>query len=283
MTLTLIRKASSAQSPANRLDLFGIVPDRLLGLDVASINDLPIEVGGQAATLKEHFEVVDGPRDALLLQGDLTSADRVGGGMQLGMLSVESSVGLWLGDQMRGGELIVHGSSGDYACCDLRGGRVRITQDVGDYCAAARPGSRRGMRGGVCLVQGQAGRFLANRMRRGTVSVRGDVGEGCGCAMIAGSIIVQGTVASPLAVGMRRGTIVLIQEELPPLPVGFTPFEPIKLSFLTMLLHEAEPELAIKCPSHSDTGTWQRALGDRASGGLGEILWFRPNASELLQ
>ena len=283
MTLTLKRKPSSSELASSRLDLFGIVPDRLLELDVASIGQLPIKLAGQTMSLCEHFEIIDGPRDALLLAGDLSKADRVGGAMQSGMMTVESDVGISLAEGMRQGQLIINGSADHYACSQMRGGRVRIAKDVGDYCGAAPRGLRCGMRGGSCVVAGNAGRFLAYRLRRGTLHVCGHVGEGSGSSMIAGSLIIGGRATGPIGVAMRRGSIVLFSAEQPELPVGFTPLEPVKLSFLPLLISEVASELSQNCLSSLQNGTWQRSLGDRASGGMGEVLWLRPKDEELLQ
>lgn len=276
MTLTLHRKEVPQNLANCRLDLYGIVPDQLLGLDVTSIGQLTIRVDARDALVSDHFDIVDGSRDALLLTGDLSQADRVGGGMKSGMLTVASDVGLHLAENMRQGDLIVQGSARDFACAQMRGGRVRIAGDVGDYCAAAPAGLRRGMRGGSCVVQGSAGRFLGARMRRGTVQVRGGAREGCASAMIAGSILIGGAVAAPLAVGMRRGTVIVLGPDEPQLPIGFTPFEPVKLSYLPLLLGEAELDSSDECRESLTTGTWLRALGDRASEGMGEVLWLRP-------
>lgn len=283
MTLLLRRRTDTPELSKCRLDLYGIVPDRLLGLNLASIQQLSFRLDGSEVKVGEHFEIIDGPRDGLVIGGDLSKADRVGGGMQLGSLTVESDVGLCLAENMQQGALTIVGSADDYACSQLRGGTVRITKNVGDYCGAAMEGMRRGMRGGSCLVEGQAGRFLGYRMRRGTLHVRGNVGEGCASSMIAGSLLIGGSVAAPLGIGLRRGTIVLFGQERPELPVGFTPLEPVKLSFLPLLLAEAEPEVSLNCRDSFHKGIWLRALGDRASEGMGEILWLRPKVEEVLQ
>ncbi len=248
-----------------------------------SVEQLPIFCDGHVVPLSEHFEVIDGPRDCLVLAGDLSKADRIGGGMQQGMMTVESDVGLNLAEGMKQGSLIVHGHADDFACSQLRGGLVRIAGNVGDYCGGASKGLRRGMRGGKCVVAGNAGRFLGYRMRRGTLQVCGEVAEGCASFMIAGSILVGGYAASPIGVGMRRGTVLLFSGQSQSLPVGFTPPEPVKLSFLPLLLGEAEPELMSNCRDNLNDGTWHRSLGDRASGGTGEILTFRPKLEEVLQ
>ena len=283
MTLTLKRKPVTNQLATCRLDLYGIVPDRVLELDVASVGQLTIKVDDHVTPLQEQFEIVDGPRDALLLTGDLSKADRVGGGLQSGMMTVESDVGLGLAEGMKQGQLIIHGNAGDYACSQLRGGQVRIEGHVGDYCGASPKGLRSGMRGGSCTITGNAGRFLAYRMRRGTLLVCGHVGEGSASSMIAGSLIIAGKVTGPMGVAMRRGSIVLFCAQEPELPVGFTPLEPVKLSFMPLLLNQVAVDLPRECLRDLQDGTWQRSLGDRASGGMGEVLWLRPKDEELLQ
>lgn len=283
MTLTLQRKLVSSEFANSRLDLFGIVPDRLLDLDVKSIGQLTITLNGQVVLVSEQFEVIDGTRDALLLTGDLSKADRVGGAMQAGMMTVDSDVGLCLAEGMKQGQLIINGSADNYACSQMRGGRVRIAKNVGDYCGAAPKGFRSGMRGGSCMVAGNAGRFLGHRLRRGTLHVCGQVGEGSASSMIAGSLLIGGAATGPVGIAMRRGSIVLFNRQQPELPVGFTPLESVKLSYLPLLLREVEPDLPRDCLSSLQNGTWQRSLGDRASGGMGEVLWLRPKDEELLQ
>ncbi len=84
---------------------------------------------------------MDGARDNLLLAGDLSTADRVGGGMRQGTLIVDSDVGVALAEQMQQGALIVNGHAGEYACSQLRGGRVRISKRCGRLlrCGSAGP------------------------------------------------------------------------------------------------------------------------------------------------
>ena len=280
MTLSLIRKPVSTELANSRLDMFGIVPDRLLGLDVESIGQLNVVLDAQTHALRDHFSIVDGSRDTLVIKGDLSKADRVGGGMLAGTLVIESDVGLGLAEQMRGGLLNVSGDADDYACSQLRGGRVRIAGNVGDYCAAAGPGMRRGMRGGSCLVAGNAGRYLGYRMRRGFVHVEGNVAEGCASSLIAGSVLISGRAAAPFGVGMRRGSVLLLHPDPPEMQIGFTPLEPVSLSYLPLLLNETDPSFASQYRQRASTGYWQRSLGDRASGGMGEIMWLRPKDDE---
>ncbi len=104
----------------------------------------------------------------------------------------------------------------------------------------------------------------------------GDVAEGCASSMIAGSLLIGGRVAQPLAVAMRRGTVVLFQEATPSLPIGFTPFEPVKLSLLAAVARRGRIGHVSNCREQVQHGTWHRSLGDRASDGMGEIIWLGP-------
>ncbi|MCC6511724.1 MAG: formylmethanofuran dehydrogenase subunit C [Pirellulaceae bacterium] len=270
-SLTLTLRADLDQQ---RMDLHGIVPDRVLPLSVGDLAKLPISVSGRACPLAEVFEISDGQRDRLVLRGALASADRVGGGMREGLLIVESSVGHRLADRMSGGELCVCGDAGHYASAQQRGGLVTISGNVGDFCAAAPPNSRRGMQGGQCLVEGSAGQFLAYRMRRGTVVIGGNVAEGCAASMVAGTVVLFGEFPFPLAVGMRRGTVIVVGADKPPMHVGFTPLESIELSYLPLLFDSLRTKLTADQMRLLTEAETYRALGDRASGGLGEVLWL---------
>ncbi len=208
------------------LDLFGLVPDRLCGLDIDSIAALTVVHAGRECRVAELFDITDGDRSRMLLQGNLRRADRVGGGMIDGWLQVESSVAHRLADQMVGGVLKVAGSVGDFACSKLRGGLVEIDGDAGDYCAGAGKNFRRGMRGGLCRVLGNVGKYAGYRLRRGSFIVCGDADMGLASSMIAGTILVLGNVQAPWAVGVRRGTLITVGSQPPQLHVGFTAGKP---------------------------------------------------------
>ena len=275
-SLTLSLKAPHE----GRMDLSGLVPDRILSLSVADIARHEIVLSGGARPIAEIFDVQDGQRDKLILGGDLTRANNVGGNMRDGLLIVEGSVGHCLASNMIHGKIIVRGNAGDFACNRQRGGIVEVEGNVGETCGGALPGERRGMRGGVLRVAGSAGRFLGQRMRRGTIVVAGNVAQGCASSLVAGTIVCCGTVAAPLGVSMRRGTILCLSTEVPPLHVGFTAPEKIRLSYLYLLLDALRAQL----PEHDIESivqrlTW-RSLGDRASGGTGEILWLDGEQSQ---
>jgi formylmethanofuran dehydrogenase subunit C len=264
---------SAKRGAAARLDLRGIVPDRLSALTVGEIGQLSVAYQSQLLPLEQLFDVEDGARDKLVLKGDLRQVDNVAGTMRDGMLVVEGSVGNGLASDMRGGHVIVTGDAGDYVAVGMRNGYVDIGGRVLDYCAGARPGTRRGMRGGVLRVGGSAGRFLGYRMRRGTVIVAGDIDEACASSLIAGTLICLGNIAPPLGIGMRRGTLISLSASPPPLHPGFTPPEPIRLSFLYLVLDALRAQLPdVDVDRLAQQPMW-RSLGDRASDGKAELLW----------
>lgn len=275
LTLTLRQPLTA------RLDLRRVVPDQLLSLELTGIAALVILADGRVHRLEEFFDITDGSRDRLSLRGDLAMVDHIGGNMRDGMLLVEGTVGNGLAKNMRGGQIVVQGSAGDFTASGQRGGTVTVAGNVGDYCAGATNGSRRGMRGGLLQVHGSAGRFLGYRMRRGTVLISGPIGAGCASSFLAGTIVALSAAAIPIGVGMRRGTFLSLTSEPPQLHSGFTPLEPIRLSYLQLLIDSLRPSLPDCNWDDIAHRTTYRSLGDRASGGIGEILWIdRARGSE---
>ncbi len=257
-----------------RLNLSGLVPDRLLSMSVAEIESLAIATETGMSTISDEFTVHDGTRDQLVLCGDLSHCDHVAGEMRSGELIIEGSVGNYLASNMRGGRVVVTGNAGDYACSSLRAGQVTVEGDVRCHAAAAVPFASRGMSGGDFLIRGSADQFLATRMRRGRVIVLGDVAAGCATRLIAGTVFVCGRVTLPLGCGMARGTLLLsnpTQQLMTTVPVGFTTLEPCELSFLPLLLRDIAPHLPAEAAADITSSRWLRGMGDRAEAGLGEL------------
>ena len=259
------------------IDLHGVVPDQVLDCSVPDIGDLPIQVSGRTARLGDYFEVREGTRDKLVLSGRLAACHAVGGGMQSGILDVVGDVGDSLGRGMRGGKLTVSGNAGRCACSGLRGGTVVVQGSVGDYAAGAAPGNRLGMRGGTLVVQGDCGMWLATRMRRGLVIAVGSVAAGVASRLIAGTVVLCGELQPPIAADMRRGTLLLLGEaarvaegRVP----GFTTGIQAEMSFLPILLRELKSHLPPTLVPAERTDVVMRSLGDRASNGLGELMWY---------
>lgn len=269
LTLTLIHPDSV------RIDLAGITPDRVGKLEVSALQKLRIPVGGRATELGEVFRVVDGGRDLLQFNGDLSYCDRVGGGMRSGRLRVVGNCGDQLAAEMLGGHLHVIGNAGSHAGGSLLGGEVRIEGNVGNYAAAALPGGTRGMSGGSLVVLGHCGDWLSYRMRRGTVVVRGLVGQVCATAMIAGTIVVGDRIELPFGCEMQRGSLVVlnptdrIRKDTPP---GFTGLQECELSFLPLLLRAVARHLPDWNFDSWASAKYLRSIGDRAADGQGELI-----------
>lgn len=270
-SLTLLRKPHSQ----GRLNLRGLVPDRLLPLSCAEIEKLALDYSADSpGTVADQFTLRDGDRDRLVIEGELSDCDYVAGGMLSGELLIESDVGNYLASGMRDGRVVVSGNAGSYAAGDLRGGLVSVRGNVGCHAAAATPFAVRGMSGGELVIGGSADQFLGSRMRRGRVIVLGEVAAGCASRMIAGTIVLCGPVVLPLGYGMARGTLMLLHPSdliAERGVVGFTELESCELSFLALLLQDIATRLPAEQAAELTSGKWLRGLGDRGVQGQGEL------------
>jgi formylmethanofuran dehydrogenase subunit C len=260
---------------SKHLNLNGIVPNRLCGLSISEIAQLAIEVNDRPAILGDHCQAIDGDRDEIAFEGDLSRCDYIGGGLTIGRMSVAGNVGDFLADRMSGGRIEVRGSAGRFACSGLRGGIVDILGDCGEYAASAAPGAKRGMNGGVLVIRGNCGQWLATRMRRGTVVVHGRTAAACASRMIAGTLALCGPVDFPLAANMARGTILMLGPRIVcNAPAGFTDPENTELSFLRILMNDISPHLPTSLRNSPLPATVFRSLGDCVTRGLGEVIWL---------
>ncbi len=264
-----------------RIDLRGVIPSLLRSLTLAEIELLPIEVDGLPQKLGEWFKVRgDAAQMELNIAGDCGCCDSIGHGLDGGVLRVEGDVGDQLGHRMKAGELSVSGNVGRYCASQMRGGMIKITGNANDYAGGANSTDRQGMRGGLLVIHGDVGKCAGHRMRRGMMILHGSVDSGLAMRMIAGTIVCCGDVNPVIGCGMRRGTIVLLQERLNGLSdlPGFTSLEESELSFLPILLKNAIPHLpktvSLNFPLEADRLPKRglRGLGDRARGGLGELI-----------
>jgi formylmethanofuran dehydrogenase subunit C len=253
------------------IDLDGIVPDRLAGLDAAAIARLTVRADARERALGDLFAIAGDPRDGRIeCRGDFSRVHGVAAGMQSGRIDVHGPVGRHAGRGMAGGKLTVAGDAGDWLAADMSGGEVVVAGAAGDNAAAALPGSRCGMRGGLVVVSGSVGHLAGARMRRGILAIGGDCGEAAAFEMRAGTVLVAGRLGRHPAAGMSRGSVVALGE--PPVPpptfVAGAAWQP---SFLPLLLHRLAAS-GFRPAARAGGVPWRQWHGDSLAGGRGEIL-----------
>ena len=252
------------------IDLDGIVPDRLAGLDAAVLGGLPVRADGRVRELGSLFAVSGDAGDGRLeCRGDFSRVHGVAAGMRSGRVDVLGSVGRHAGRGMAGGTLAVAGDAGDWLAAEMSGGEVVVAGAAGDNVAAALPGSRHGMRGGLVVVGGSVGQLAGGRMRRGILAIGGDCGAAAAFEMRAGTVVVAGHVGPHPGLGMSRGSIVALGM-LPALPPTFVAGAVWQPPFLAVLLRRlARAGFPAGRPI---VGPWRQWHGDSLAGGRGEIL-----------
>jgi formylmethanofuran dehydrogenase subunit C len=259
-------------APALRVDLRGITPVALAGLDAASVERLKIAYGNAMLPLAEFFSVTPASEDALVLEGDLSRVDRIGWQMDGGRMLVEGHAGDQAGGGMRAGELLIKGGAGVLLACEMAGGTLVVEGDAGDFGASTLPGSMDGMRGGTLVVKGRVGDRFGDRMRRGTVVLHGDAGDFLASRMVAGTIALGGKAGAHAAYGMRRGSLVFAAgRPAAELPDTFVPAGAEAAVFWQLLSRELARHGG---PFESlPRRRIERHLGDRAVAGKGELIF----------
>lgn len=258
------------------IDLGGIVPDRLAGLDAAAIARLPIEADGRRCGLGDLFVVSGDAADHRIeFRGDCSRMHRIGAEMATGWIDVCGDVGRHAGERMTGGSLAVTGRAGDWLAAEMAGGSLTVAGDAGDNVAAALPGSGFGMRGGRVVIGGSVGGLAGARMRRGILAVGGDCGAAAALELRAGTLVVGGAVGPDPALGLRRGSLIVLGGPCP-IPVGFRPGATWSPPFLPLLLRRLAA--AGFRPPSALPDTWEHWHGDTLTGGRGEIFRRPPGA-----
>ncbi len=268
MTLRLIFKAETTIP----VDMDGLSPEKVQGLSVSEVEQLPVFWGNRRVPLGELFSV-DGNTEGgrIDFEGDLSGVHRIGAGMAAGVIRVFGGAGRHVGSEMTGGYIEVRGDAGDWLGAEMRGGVMHVLGSAGDCVGAAYRGSAKGMTGGTIVVEGNAGDEVGAAMRRGTIAVGGQAGQMPGMNMLAGTILaVAGCGARP-GTNMRRGTIVLANSPSPDMPPTFRHACRYRPTFLPLVLRALnrcglplDPTLA-----HADYDLYS---GDVLETGRGEIL-----------
>lgn len=267
--------------PPQGLDLSGLLPDTLAAQSESQLAARPLLMGRQATQLGDWFDVrvetTDAVERSLRLVGDCRRLDYVGQGLRGGRLIVEGDAGNAVGHRMRGGSVHVYGNAGDYLGMSMRGGTVTIDGSAGDYVGGPAAGERSGMSNGEILIRGNVGSHLGYRLRRGTIVVAGQAGRWAAAEMVAGTLAIGGAVGPQLAIGMRRGTVMLCQPAERP-GSGFTEprretpsIQPLLVNRLCQIAGPGSPWSDL---ASAPAGSFLRTIGDRAVGGMGEVLWY---------
>jgi formylmethanofuran dehydrogenase subunit C len=258
-------------APSFRLDLSPLTPDRLAGQTAEAVARIPLSYGRRSVPVAEWFDVRGSAGSTVSIEGDGSRLDRIGAGMQNGLIRVEGSAGAYLGIGMRGGRVEVSGGVDAYAASGLTGGLVRIGGDAGDFLGAALPGEHRGMRGGVVIVGGRLGDRAGDHMRRGLILAEGGCGDYCGARMEGGTIATLGACGARPGFAMRRGTLLFAGPGPLPGPT-FNDAGELPLGFLALLTRSWK-ELPSRFASLNRPSTRvRRWIGDLAFAGQGELI-----------
>jgi len=255
-----------------RLNLSGVTPTAMEGLDERAVANLSVRLGNESVSLGDFFRVGGDAADgSMILEGDLSRVDSVGEGLSKGTILSRGPVGRLTGRQMTGGTITIQGSTGPGAGLSMRGGKLFIEGDTGDDLGGLEPGRKVGMQGGIILVNGQAGDHIGRQMRRGTIAVRGPCGNGVMTEAIAGTVFIFGDCGERPGAGMRRGTLFLLGSKEPAILPTFKRGRDIEPLFGRLLLLDLH---------HAGFAVEERFLhqvyrvfhGDLLSLGLGELL-----------
>lgn len=258
--------------PPGHIDLTGICLSNFLGKSSEELARAKLPQG--MGELGDWFDVTgDSDNAQWVFEGTGAWLDGVASGLRIGTVMVEGSVGDLAGTGMRGGEL-------------------HITGDAGSFVGGPRRGERTGMRGGLVTIGGSAGKGVGHRMRRGALFVFGSVDEFCGWEMVAGTIVVGSEIGESLGFAMRRGTIVSLDTQAADgiqaatdAAFRFSTWLPLVGSYpallgtgLIRLLKRRtvgrplDERIVTALMSLAETpADWNRAVGDRTAGGLGEV------------
>ncbi len=268
MTLVLDRQAES-KIP---VEVLGITPDRLEGLNEREIAKLSIWIGNQAVELGELFRVQGKISDdqAIHWSGDLTAVHWIGAGMKSGKIQIDSPTGRHVGSRMLGGVIATASDVSDFAGAEMRGGKLLVGGHAGDLLGGSYPGSKYGMNLGEILVTGNAGRGVGQSLRRGLIAVGGNVDSLCGWNMLAGTILVFGNCGAECGAGMIRGSIVQLSANSAPLLPTFSRGGRYEKYFFGLTANRLI-ELGFPNANRLLEHQYQMYHGDLLRGGRGEI------------
>lgn len=190
------------QNLKQQIDCRLLIPNTLVGLSIAEIQNLNLLYTKNSAKIGDYFEVSGSDAHHIVFKNTYQQLDYIGHKMTRGQITVEGNCGDFLGSQMRGGNIICQGNAKDR---------------VGDQ-----------MRRGLILIDGNAGEYCGSRMIAGTIGVYGNIGRYVGFAMKRGTILLTKTPQLHASI-QDCGT-----HTLPFLALLFNSFKAISTSFNTI-------------------------------------------------
>tara|TARA_R110002050_G_scaffold269917_2_gene412655 strand:- start:202930 stop:203745 length:816 start_codon:yes stop_codon:yes gene_type:complete len=257
--------------PAQRVDCSPLTPDLLIGKSIAEISEIALVIGNTTARVDSLFDVTGDDTADIKFANSMDKLDFVGRNMTTGNISIEGSVGAYLGLFLEGGQIEVAGDTGIYTACEMKSGQIKINGNAGEFVGGARPGYKNGMTGGTVIVTGDTGARTGDHMRRGMILIEGNAGDYCASRMISGTIAVLGQVGAHLGYGMKRGTVLLTQAPTQGIPANFNDCGAHTLAFLPLLFNSFT-KLDSQFSKTESFSRVQRYAGDLGGIGMGEIL-----------
>jgi glutamate synthase domain-containing protein 3 len=109
----------------------------------------------------------------------------VGGLNDGATISVQGGCGWGAGESMRDGTIVIDGDAGNAVAASIRAGTVVVRGD-----ASTRPGIA--MKGGMLIVAGSVGPMAGFMMQKGVLIVCGDAADGIADSMYAGTVFLGG-------------------------------------------------------------------------------------------
>jgi formylmethanofuran dehydrogenase subunit C len=235
-----------------RADFSELLAGSWTALDARALAQRTVELEREGLVAAgDLFEITGTPEGRIRFTGNLEQAERLGAGLNEGLVVVEGNVGGEAGLGMTGGILDIEG-------------------DAGARAGAAPLGYKRGMSGGELIVRGSAGAEAGASMRRGLVVIGGDAAARSGLGMIAGTIIVFGAAGADTGLWSKRGSVVALGSITPPATYSYAcTYQPVHLR---MMLLRLQVRFRIRIHKRYLTGLFRRYSGDLAELGKGEIL-----------
>ena len=254
-----------------RIDLSGLTPGKLAGLNSYDISKIVVGKDRDQATAGDVFDIggtLDGNTGLMVFAGCNGLMEGIGEDLDGGHIIVEGDVGAHAGRNMKKGRLDIRGSTGAYLGAGMKGGLISVAKNAGDFVGGALTGEKNGMAGGTIVVDGDVGERAGDRMRRGTIIARGTIGAQAGSRMLGGTLWSEkGFGLNPGSL-LRRGT--LIAPMVAAMPATFGDCGRHDLTILRIMTRSMIDLLGPLAPKPLPPMV-RRYAGDLSTAGKGEI------------